>query len=392
MRKAINIFLTLFIIVMGLRTCDMYIGYKISEGVDKVFTTNADRVTSYSNQADNNTVNLNNYLYCNFSNDEKKAYDAIYNAISGFKSTVYVNHIGNADDVFDMVKAVLSEHPEIFWSTGECSYGAGGLLSLDYVYSKNEATEKKKLIEEKADEIISGISGDEYTRALAIYDYIILNTRYDSENIDRLKEIPTDSTIEGVLLNNTAVCAGYAKTYQYLLQKAGLSSLYVIGIGTNRVATESHAWVVQQIDGKYYYTDPTWGDPNQDKLVSHSYFCLTASEISVNHELEDMYPLLTANSLEANFFVRENRYFDEYSVSAVKQVVEESLDNNLDYIEFRYKTPEVYEQAKERLFKDGEIYLALIPSELLTHSINTEKMTIIQDDINRVIMLVYNRE
>ncbi|MDE5973099.1 MAG: hypothetical protein K2G73_00355 [Eubacterium sp.] len=286
----------------------------------------------------------------------------------------------------------MSEHPELFWCTGKCSFGAGGFLNIDYAYSKNEAMEKKKLIEEKTDKIIEGLSGDEYTKALACYNYVILNTRYDLENLDRILEIPEDSSIEGVFLKNTAVCAGYAKAYQYLLQKAGLSAMYVVGVASNSSGTENHAWIVQQIDGKYYYSDPTWDDTRNDKLVCHSYFCITAGEISVNHELDDLYPLLTANSLEANYFVRENRYFDEYSVSDVRRVIAESLEKDRDFVEFRYKTDDEYEKAKERLFQDGEIYIAFKPTDFLKYSVNTEKMTLIKDDIHRVIMLIYNKD
>lgn len=379
------------LVIMGFYWSDVLSGFKISRGIDRVLTTEEESIdyTPYKDFA--GADNLNDYLYRNLDDNQKAAYDAIYNALVSFRNTAYVRYYDDSDGVFDIFNLVLSEHPELFWTVGEFGYNSSGILSLKYVYTKSEAMEKKKLIEEKADEILSSVSGDEYTRALAIYDYIILNTRYDTKNVDRLLEVPTDSTIEGVLLNNTAVCAGYAKAYQYLLQRAGMSAMYVVGIGTNSNGAESHAWVAHQIDGKNYYSDPTWGDTEKDYLVSHGYFCLTAAEISVNHELDDVYPLLTANSLEANYFVREDKYFDEYSVSAVKKVIDEGIENNKDCVEFRYKTQEQYEQALDRLFEKGEIYLAVIPSDLFKHSIETENMTIMKDDVNRVIMIVFDK-
>lgn len=389
--RAIYAFLIVFIVIMVLHLSDMFCGYRISEGIDKVFSVSERETDFPPSQSAVSTNRLDDSLYRSLSDEKRASYDSIYNAISGFKSTVIVYHFNSSQEAFDMVNLVMSEHPELFWFNGRCTYGAGGILGLQYIYSKSEAMEKKKLIEEKAEEIISGISGDEYTRALAIYDYIVLNTRYDLENVNRLLEVPTDSTIEGVLLNQTAVCAGYAKTYQYLLQKAGLSALYVIGEATNRTTTQSHAWVVQQIDGKYYYSDPTWGDPDKGDIVVHGYFCLTADEMNENHELDKMYPLLTANSLEANYFVRENRYFDEYSLSAVKQAIDESLDNHQNYVELRYKTQELYEQANERLFDNGELYLAFFPANLIKYSIDTDNMSIISDDIHRIITIVYDK-
>ena len=168
--------------------------------------------------------------------------------------------------------------------------------------------------------------------------------------------------------------------------------MYVVGVGSNSSGSENHAWIIQQIDGKYYYSDPTWDDTKNDKLVCHSYFCITAGEITVNHEIDELYPLLTANSLEANYFVRENRYFDEYSVSDVRKVIADSLEQNQDFVEFRYKTQDEYEKAKERLFQEGEIYIAFKPTDFLKYSVNTEKITLIKDDVHRVIMLIYNKD
>lgn len=392
MRKFINLILVFIIIIGVLNLCDLYSGYKLSLGVDKVFTTEETTVESTHKKESENKDTLNNYLYRQMDKNEKRIYDTIYNAALGFKTPVFVGYFDDAEDAFDIFRIMLSEHPELFWCSGQCSLGTGGFLNIDYVYTKNEALEKKKLIEKKADELIAGLDSDEYKIALACYDYVILNTHYDMENIDRVLEIPSDSTIEGVFLNNTAVCAGYAKAYQYLLQRAGLTAMYVVGVASNSSGSENHAWILQQIDNKYYYSDPTWDDTKNDNIVCHSYFCITAGEIGVNHDIDDLYPLLTANSLEANYFVREGRYFDKYSVSDVRQVIAESLEENRDFVEFRYKTQDEYDKAKECLFQDGEIYLAFKPIDFLKYSVNTEKMTMIQDDIHRVIMLIYNKD
>ena len=392
MRKFINVVLVLIIIAGILNLCDLYSGYKLSLGVDKVFTTEENTIESTQDKTDTEEEDLNNYVYRHLNKDDQKTYDTIYNAVLGFKSPVFVGYFDDIEDAFDIFRIILSEHPEIFWCSGKCSFGAGGFLNIDYVYSKSEALEKKKLIEQKADELISGLGDDEYTIALACYEYVILNTSYDKENIERIQEIPSDLTIEGVFLNNTAVCSGYAKAYQYLLHRAGLKALYIVGTGTNAKGSERHGWIVQQIDGKYYYSDPTWDDSAYENVVCHNYFCITASEITVNHELDDIFPLLTANSLEANYYVREKKYFDKYSLSDIRNVISENLEENSDYIDFKFKTDAEYEKAKEKLFDDREIFIAFKPLDLLKYSINIEKSTVIKDDRHRVIVLIYSKE
>lgn len=392
MRKFINFILIMIIIISILNICDIFSGYKISLSVDKVFTTEENAIETTRKQKDPDEENLNNYLYRHMDKDDKKTYDTIYNAILGFRPAVFIGHFDDAEDAFAIFRIILSEHPELFWCSGQCSLGSNGFLYINYVYSKNEAIEKKKLIEKKADEVLAGLDDDEYTKALACYEYVVLNTAYDYDNIDRIIEIPSDSTIEGVFLNNTAVCAGYAKAYQYLLHRAGLNALYIMGVGSNSSGSENHAWIVQQIDGKYYYSDPTWDDTKNDELVFHNYFCITAGEIIVNHETDKLYPLLTANSLEANYFVREKKYFDKYSVSSIHQVITESLEENQELVEFKYKTDEEYEKAQKCLFKDGDIHLILDSIDFKKYSVDRKKITKVQDDAHRVITLIYNKD
>ena len=65
-------------------------------------------------------------------------------------------------------------------------------------------------------------------------------------------------------------------------------------------------------DGSYYYTDPTWGDcfdESNKEYISHSYFCLSESEIEKTHTInhKDILPKCTAN--KDNYFVKNNLLF-----------------------------------------------------------------------------------
>ena len=70
-----------------------------------------------------------------------------------------------------------------------------------------------------------------------------------------------DQNIARVFWKKQAVCAGYARAVQYLLERLGIPCIYVEGntIGSS----EGHAWNIVQIGGQYYYVDATNGDqPN----------------------------------------------------------------------------------------------------------------------------------
>ena len=67
--------------------------------------------------------------------------------------------------------------------------------------------------------------------------------------------------IDSVLVNGRSVCAGYSKTYKFLLNRMGVPCIYVIGSTNSADFGQSyHAWNIAQIDGKLSYTDITWAD------------------------------------------------------------------------------------------------------------------------------------
>lgn len=133
----------------------------------------------------------------------------------------------------------------------------------------------KALYEQKVAEILDtcvleGMS--QYQMALALHDYLVLNSYYD--------ETLTKHSGYELLIDGSAVCAGYALAYQDLLSRVGIDSVYVISKEMN------HGWNLVNIDGQWYHVDVTWDDTKPDVYgyVSHDYFLLTDEEISSGEE------------------------------------------------------------------------------------------------------------
>lgn len=140
-----------------------------------------------------------------------------------------------------------------------------------------------KMFEEvkKATSIGVSDSMNDFEKAKAIHDYIVLNTSYDYDNY-LLNKIPFDSySVYGVLVKRRAVCEGYAKTYNMLLREVGIESYYVSGKGNGK----PHAWNYVVINGTGYHVDTTWDDPVPDRAgyVRHKYFMLSDDEIAIDH-------------------------------------------------------------------------------------------------------------
>lgn len=73
-----------------------------------------------------------------------------------------------------------------------------------------------------------------------------------------------------------AVCEGYAKSFQLLMNTAGVANAYIIGLGNGG----GHAWNMAQMDdGYYYYFDVTWNDSTS----SDKYFAAGETSFSKNH-------------------------------------------------------------------------------------------------------------
>ena len=107
----------------------------------------------------------------------------------------------------------------------------------------------------------------------AVHDYLILSTAYDSITAASGEGGPAHFA-EGLLLNNLAVCSGYASAFRLLMSFAGINCEYIF--------TESHAWNLVELDGEWYHIDVTWDDPVPDQpgIVNYKHFMMTSEEIS----------------------------------------------------------------------------------------------------------------
>lgn len=143
--------------------------------------------------------------------------------------------------------------------------GIGGYRDMSDRYHK--ATKK-------LDEVIKSMNLDgksDYDKFKAVTNWIVSNVRYDDNN-----ETKYQHDLTGAVLDGLSVCDGYASTFYYMANAVGLNALFEGGIGNdNRIR---HAWNLVQIDGTYYYVDPTNvyfkedGEPGSEVLYGQKYF------------------------------------------------------------------------------------------------------------------------
>lgn len=116
----------------------------------------------------------------------------------------------------------------------------------------------KQVVSEVTDEKMS-----EVEKAKVLHDWICDNTEYAKEDDD----YPENHFDSSVFMDGIAVCEGYARTYNLLLNAAGIETCYV--------RTDDHAWNIVNIGGKYFHIDSTWDDVMQ----SYQWFMLSDAQI-----------------------------------------------------------------------------------------------------------------
>ncbi|MDE6470549.1 MAG: hypothetical protein K2L19_05965 [Eubacterium sp.] len=398
MKKRSLVFLGIILIAVSIIGFNIYSGGAIVQTIESFVPTQKEiQTTKLQNQEFKPTdkKTLSEQLLDTMTAEEKKAYNSIYNAMSKRKDTVAIYQDIKTERVFELVQLVIAQHPEIFWSKGDCIFASNRILTLKYPYTFEEIEEKNYFIEKRAQEIFDKINptGSEYEKSLAIFDYVISNTSYAHDSINDMDNHIEISTIEGVFLNSSAVCSGYSKAYQYLLSLAGIDSITVTGTAQTPDGEGDHAWVVQVIDNEYYFTDPTWGDCYENTIsnhfVSHIYFLANTDNIEKTHKLSSIYDFIKSTAEKNNYFIKENLYFEEYNQPKTRNAIKNSLENEESGIELKFANDEAYQKARTVLLDNENIYLILMSIDLFSGRLETSSLSYSCNDTHNVITIFY---
>lgn len=113
----------------------------------------------------------------------------------------------------------------------------------------------------------------DYEREKALFKAITNRVTYSKvEKEGQLYDNVTSlsHTMFAALVDQVAVCDGYAKSLMYLLNATGVPTQFVVGTA---IDGSGHAWNLVKIEGDYYHVDSTWGDLEGKEVgVLDSYF------------------------------------------------------------------------------------------------------------------------
>lgn len=209
------------------------------------------------------------------------ALEKLEQGVSSYMSSVEISRYNIPLDQFaNLFADLLYENPQFFYLDPyvECQYYEDSFvihsIELYYLYSRQEARAMEKEIDKKVSMILDKARSlqSDLEKILYIHDYLALNCSYDTE-------FSSDSyNIYGCLINQRAVCQGYALASKYLFDLLNIPCNFVNSDPMN------HGWTLVELDGSWYHMDPTWDDPLPDMLgrVRHQNFLKSDAAMRAN--------------------------------------------------------------------------------------------------------------
>lgn len=190
-----------------------------------------------------------------------------------------------ADDIGAIYMRFAMTHPMALLRTGyniEYGLSSGLTVRLYPTYllgSKEEDDAARILLRQKAAAYGNAAKQhkDPLEQILSVHDAITKDTTYDYNFQD------TSYHAYGIANGGNAVCQGYAQMFYMVADSLGFETNFITYTAgdPNDLSDPNHAnnhmWNCVKLDGKWYFLDATWDDPDWEDqaLSSHDYFLVS---------------------------------------------------------------------------------------------------------------------
>lgn len=324
------------------------------------------------------------FYFDDLENVEKEAYNRILKKIYDMPERIRVPFI-TLEQLDKVFTAILCDNPDLFFVARRCTITTkitGTYCKVDYILTPEEYAAQRAQLDEVCAQVLKTVVGidDPWKKELKIHDYIVENCKYNLVEGDL-----TYSSAYGALVNGEAACEGYAKAAKFLFDAAGIESGVVSGtVADPNGNPGSHMWNVVKIGGNFYHLDCTWNDPLSDtgeQMKLYAYFNLSDEEMSKTHK--DFSREYGCNSMEENYFVKTDSYFDSFSKSdenRLSRIVANVLNGGEKDVQLRFGSKSAYDSAVNHLITNGRIYDVLVSAKNKTSAVfSTDSLTYYKD-------------
>lgn len=222
-------------------------------------------------------------------------------------------------------KALTDDHPEIFWTTGTLGYYSDDSTTIIQVYSSyspEEVDSRVNAVRAVANEFYATVPDGltEYEREKMVHDFLLERVEYDRDvdmvNFDNNN--PDIYTTYGALVNQVAVCEGYARAFQMLMNGLGVDCVGVMGESSDQM----HIWNAVKLGGEWYNADVTWDD-REEPYARYIYFNVNDDYLYEDHTLSPLYSDLSDDEI--------NGVEGDYSASVMNLFIPSCTNTDMGY-------------------------------------------------------------
>ena len=170
-----------------------------------------------------------------------------------------INNYANPFNAFNSIETTYDDSGEIN-------------IKLEQLYTANEINYLNKIADMIIRDNITPQMNDEQ-KIKVLHDYIINKTEYDKVRNDTGTSSYKSNTAYGALVENKAICSGYADAMAILLDKLNIKNF--------KIASKTHVWNAVYINNKWLHLDLTWDDPVSERgpILDHKYFLITTEQL-----------------------------------------------------------------------------------------------------------------
>lgn len=338
--------------------------------------------------------NVSAYAYSALNESERLWYRDMAQAMGTMTDRVKLSAEGfkaglNEDVVDRIFQCVLNDHPELFYVEGYSytKYTRGDkTVAIEFTgtYSQDWDTvlARRREIERAVRGLLAKApqTQDDYEKIKYVYETLVLNTEYDVNAEE-------NQNIYSVFVGHASVCQGYAKAFQFVMNRMGVECALVQG--KVRETGEGHAWNLVRSNGEFYYVDATWGDisyqneepsAGEESLprISYDYLCITTELLERTHILSESEEMPECSACADNYYVRENALFERYDKEQLAALVERRLEEGGVDISLRCADATCYRAMYEALLDRQEIfaYLAGTGINSFVYTSNDRQLTL----------------
>lgn len=296
------------------------------------------------------------YGYYQLSDKEKEIYDQTVENLSRFEPHVPLDCDAKTfEKILELIRIEqLSFSQVVDRSIGEFDSDTQKYnVDIEYRFTPVQIEQMNFEVQKKADEIMQGITDDmnDYQKLKYFHDYLIINCESSTDD-------EYGDTMYGTLIRKKALCEGYAKTFSYLCNRAGIPNIIVTGY-----TGVAHMWNMVQLDGKWYHIDVTLDSPDAriseyfPDLILYQYFLTTDDVVENYREIyTNLFAPPNAEDTSMTYFNKENFAPDDYddTLQILNKILPNVKAKNKHYMMLKFGSNDMYFRVYGLLTKPDE--------------------------------------